>query len=70
VGRNREQASREFGIKFAKALREKAHEAGKQHDLDPRYIMLGAADYLRKDAEFKIDPPIDTSRADPEERDN
>ena len=70
MGRNKEQASREFGIKFAKALREKASEAAAEHDLDARYIVLGAAEYLRKDAEFRLDPPLDTSRTNPREREN
>ena len=67
MGRNKEQASREFGIKFAKALRDKAGEAAAEHDLDARYIMLGAAEYLRKGAEAL---PLDPSRTNPEEREN
>ena len=66
----REQRSREFGIQFAKALRDKAGEAAAEHDLDPRYIVLGAAEYLRRDAEFRLDPPLDSTRTDPEEREN
>lgn len=66
----KEQRSREFGIKFAKALRDKAGEAAAEHDLDARYIVLGAAEYLSKDAEFRIDPRLDPSRTGPAEREN
>jgi len=43
-----EQRSREFGIKLAQALRQRAVEAAKEHDLDARYVALGAAEYLRE----------------------
>ena len=49
----KEQRSREFGVKFAKALRAKAGEAASEYDLDARYIVLGAAEYLRRDAELR-----------------
>lgn len=65
-----EQRSREFGIKLAKALRQRALEAAKEHDLDARYVALGAAEYLRKRAESELKPSIDTSRTDPAEREN
>ena len=65
-----EQRSREFGIKLAQALRQRAVEAATEHDLDARYVALGAAEYLRKRAEFELNPPIDTSRTDPGEREN
>jgi hypothetical protein len=66
----KEQLSREFGIKFAQALRDKAREAAAKHDLDDRYIVLGAAEYLRKDAEFRLDPPINPERTRDDEREN
>jgi hypothetical protein len=67
---DREQRSREFGVEFAKALRDKAREAAATHDLDARYVMLGAADYLRKDAEFRLDPPLNPARTRDDERQN
>jgi hypothetical protein len=73
VGRATKQASREFGIKFARALRDHAREAAAEHDLDDRYICLGAAEYLRQDAESRLRPQpdqIDPSRTTPEEREN
>ena len=67
----REQRSREFGIKFAKALRDKAREAAAEHDLDARYIMLGAAEYLREDAELRIaPPPLNLERTRDDERES
>lgn len=68
--RERQQRSKEFGIKLAKLLRRRATEAKAEANLDPRYVMLGAAEYLRKQAEFQIDPPIDTARVEPEDRRN
>ena len=65
-----EQRSREFGIKLAQALRRRAVEAANEHDLDARYVALGAAEYLRKRAEFELKPSIDVSRTDPAEREN
>jgi len=70
MGRNRQQEAREFGIKFAKALRDAASEAAAEHDLDDRYIVLGAAEYLRKDAEFRLDPPLNVARTRDDEREN
>jgi hypothetical protein len=64
----KEQRSRELGIKFAKALREKAREAAAEHDLDARYVMLGAAEYLRRDAEFRLDPSLNSERTRDDER--
>ena len=64
------QDSKEFGIKLAKAVRERATEAANEHDLDARYVMLGAAEYLRKTAEAQLDPPIDLSQTDPGRRKN
>jgi hypothetical protein len=64
----RRQRSREFGVQLAKALRDRATEARQRDDLDPRYVMLGAADYLRNLAEIQIDPPIDEGKVDPDER--
>jgi hypothetical protein len=70
MGRNKQQESREFGIKFAKALRVSAREAADAHDLDDRYIVLGAAEYLRKDAEFRLDLPLNPARTRDDEREN
>jgi len=67
--RERQQRSREFGIKLAKVLRQRAGEAA-QEDLDARYVMLGPAEYLRDAAHFQINPPIDDARIDPDERSN
>lgn len=66
--RERQQRSKEFGVKLAKALRQRAAETRSDGDLDPRYVVLGAAEYLRDAAEFQINPPVDGSRVDPEER--
>jgi hypothetical protein len=66
----KEQRSRELGIKFAKALRDRAREAAATHDLDARYVMLGAAEYLRKDAEFRLHPPLNPARTRDDEREN
>jgi hypothetical protein len=66
--RERQQRSRELGIKLAKARRQRAAEARHEQDLDARYVMLGAADYLREAADFQINAPIDDARVDPEER--
>jgi hypothetical protein len=68
--KERQQRSKEFGIKLAKALSDRASETRREHDLDPRYVMLGAAEYLRKAAEFQIDPPLDPGRTDPHDRRN
>jgi hypothetical protein len=68
--RERQQRSREFGIKLAKGLRDRATEARREHDLDPRYVMLGAGDYLRQAAEAQINSPLDGTRVDPDERAN
>jgi hypothetical protein len=65
--RERQQRSREFGIKLAKVLRQRAVEA-RHEELDARYVMLGAAEYLRDAADFQINPPIDAARVDPDER--
>jgi hypothetical protein len=66
--RERQQRSKAFGIKLAKALRERAIEARREHALDDRYVLLGAADYLRDAAEFQLSPPIDEANVDPDER--
>lgn len=68
--KKQQQASREFGIKLAKALRQRAGEAAKENGLDSRFVMLGAADYLKETAEFQLDPPIDPSQADFRDRSN
>ena len=68
--RERQQRSREFGIQLAKVLRRRATEAKHEHDLDPRYVMLGAGDYLSEAANFQIEPPVDDTRIDPHERSN
>jgi hypothetical protein len=65
--RQRQQRSREFGIKLAKVLRQRAAEA-RHEDLDARYVMLGAAEYLRDAADVQINPPIDDAHVDPDER--
>jgi hypothetical protein len=65
--RERQQRSREFGIKLAKVLRQRAVEA-RHEGLDARYVMVGAADYLRDAADVQIDAPIDDARVDPGER--
>lgn len=73
VGRAKKQESREFGIKFAKALQDHAVQAATEHHLDERYICLGAAEYLRKGAEFRLKPTpnlIDPSRTATEGREN
>jgi len=67
---DREARSRDFGRKLAAALKERAVKSRAEHDLDPRYVMLGAADYLRETAEFQLDPPVDRARTDTEERRN
>ncbi len=66
--REREQRSPEFGIKLAKVLRHRAQEVREEFDLDPRYVILGAAEYLRETAESQIDPPLDEPAVDPNER--
>ena len=66
----KEQRSREFGIRLAKVLRDRAAEAAVEHDLDVRYVVLGAGEYLRRDAKFRLDPPLDSSRTNLEERGN
>jgi len=68
--RERQQRSREFGIKLAKALRQRAVDARHEHDLDPRYVMLGAGDYLHDTADFQLDPPLDDAHANPDKRAN
>ena len=68
---DRKQRSRQFGVKLAKLLKARAAEAAQTTDpLDPRHVMLGAADYLRDEAAFQIDPPIDATRTDPDDRRN
>lgn len=64
------QESEEFGIKLAKALRDRAVEAANEHDFDARYVMLGAAEYLCKTAEAQLDPPLDLRNTDPKRRRN
>ncbi len=66
--RERQQRSREFGIKLAKVLRHRAQETREEFGLDPRYVILGAAEYLRETAEFQIDPPLDHSAVEPDDR--
>jgi hypothetical protein len=66
--RERQQRSREFGIQLAKALRQRATEARREHDLDPGYVMLGAGDYLREAADVQINSPLDGARVEPDER--
>jgi hypothetical protein len=68
--KKKQQDSKEFGIKLAKALRQRATEAASEHELDPRFVMLGAAEYLRKTAEFQLDSPIDPSQTDFGDRSN
>ena len=73
VGRAKKQESREFGIKFAKALQDHAVKAAAEHHLDERYICLGAAEYLREGAESRLKPKpslIDPSNTAPDEREN
>jgi hypothetical protein len=67
---DKEQQSREFGVKLAKALEQRAREAAAEADLDHRYVILGAADHLHSEASFRLDPPIDSARVDAEERSN
>ena len=67
---DKETRSRDFGRKLGKALKERAVDSSSEHDLDSRYVMLGAADYLRETAEFELEPPIDSARTDTEERRN
>jgi hypothetical protein len=62
--------SREFGIKLAKALRTWAAEARHDHDLDARYVILDAAEYLRDAADFQINPTLDDTNVDPDQRVN
>ena len=66
--RERRQWSNEFDIKLAKSLRDRAVESRSGDDLDPRYGMLGAADFLRNAAELQITPPIDDANIDPSDR--
>ena len=68
--RKQREDSKEFGIKLAKAVRERATEAANEHDLDARYVMLGAAKYLSETAEAQLDPPIDLSKTDLDHRKN
>jgi len=66
----RKQRSREFGIKLAKALGQRANEARRDHDLDVGYVMLGAAEYLRKAADSRTNAPIDDANVAPDDRVN
>jgi hypothetical protein len=68
--RERRQQSREFGIKLATLLQNRAYETRREHGLDPRYVMRGAADYLRERAEIQINPPLDNTLTDPDQRRN
>jgi hypothetical protein len=66
----RRQRSKEFGIQLAKLLVRRAEEARGEGDLDPRYVVLGAAEYLGDRADFQIDPPLDLLHADAADRSN
>jgi hypothetical protein len=66
----RRQRSKEFGIQLAKLLVTRAEEARAEADLDPRYVVLGAAEYLGDRADFQIDPPLDLLNADAADRSN
>jgi hypothetical protein len=66
----REQASKEFGIKLAKALIEHARVQAPAHQLDPRATILGASDYLAKHTEFWRSSPLDVGEVAPERRSN
>jgi hypothetical protein len=64
------EKSREFGVKLARALRQRAIEAASEHVVDARYVMLGAAEYLRETAERQLNPELDDSRTAADEREN
>ena len=64
------QNSEEFGVKLAKAVSQRALEAAREHQLDARYVMRGAAEYLSKKAESQINPPLDLSETDEDRRQN
>ncbi len=64
----RQQLSKEFGIKLAKALRQRTAEVAPTNDLDARFVLIGAAEYLRKMADASAEELFDPS--DPEGRDN
>jgi hypothetical protein len=65
-----QQASKEFGIKLAKALIEHARAQAPEHELDPRAIVLGASDYLAKHTELWRSSPLDVRDVAPERRSN
>jgi hypothetical protein len=64
------QNSEEFGVKLAKAVRQRALEAAGEHQLDARYVMRGAAEYLSKTAESQINPPLDPAQTREDRREN
>lgn len=64
------QASKEFGVKLAKALIEHAWAQAPEHHLDPRATILGASDYLAKHTQFWRSSPLDPTDVAPERRSN
>lgn len=68
--KKRQQASREFGVKLARAVGMRAADAAKHDDLDARFVMLGAAEYLKEKAELQLDPPLDSTQTGAAKRRN
>ena len=67
---DREQRSKELGVKLAKALIEHANTVQGEVNVDTRYVMLGAAEYLHKASEVSLNPPLDPRRTAHDERQN
>lgn len=57
----RQQVSKEFGIKLAKALRQRTAEVAPTNGLDARFVLIGAAEYLRKMADASAEELLDPS---------
>jgi hypothetical protein len=64
------QASKEYGIRLAKALVLHARTEGPGEDVDPQTAILGATDYLAKYTKPWRQSPLDMSRTEPEDRTN
>jgi hypothetical protein len=65
-----EEEARRFGFQLARALQDHAREAAAQHDLDARYVIEGAAQFLTKTAERELRPPGDDAAEDARDRRN
>jgi hypothetical protein len=57
--KQRQQLSKEFGIKLAQALKQRAAAAAPTNDLDARFVLIGAAEYLKKMADGSAEDLLD-----------